>query len=72
MRRAGAGHVPPADGTLEIMPSPPGRAGAVLTFTACHIVAADVEPGWVRSQLQPDDFIAPMGPRFLFHRLPHT
>jgi len=65
MRRAAAGDYPPADGLVEVMSAPPGRLCGVLAFTAHHIVAADVEPEWVRARLVPGDLITPMGPRFL-------
>jgi GNAT superfamily N-acetyltransferase len=38
---------------------------AVLGFTAHHVVAADVDAGWVRSVLPPGSLTAPMSARFL-------
>lgn len=37
----------------------------MLSFTAHHVVAADVDPAWVRERLDGAGLAAPMGPRFL-------
>jgi GNAT superfamily N-acetyltransferase len=42
-----------------------GAAAAVLGFTAHHVVAADVDPGWVGSVLPPGSLSAPLAARFL-------
>jgi GNAT superfamily N-acetyltransferase len=42
-----------------------GAVAAVLGFTAHHVVAADVEPGWVRSVLPPGSLSAPLSARFV-------
>lgn len=60
-----AGRFPPADGAVEVVPQPPGPVAAVLSFTAHHVVAADVEPAWVHARLPPGELSAPMGARFL-------
>jgi len=63
-----ADRFPPADLGLEVLPRPPGGrlAAAVVGLTAYTVVAADVEAGWVREQLQPLDSLSlRMGPRFL-------
>ena len=61
-----AGSPPPANGGLTVVPRAAGGAvAAVLGFTAHHVVAADVDPGWVRSVLPPGSLSARMGPRFL-------
>lgn len=65
LHEAARGRFPPADGALEVLPAPPGPSMAVVAFTAHHVVAADVEPEWVRAQLPGDDLGAPMGARFL-------
>jgi tetratricopeptide (TPR) repeat protein len=57
------GHLPPADGGLTVVPGE-GRT-AVLAFTAHCVVAADVDPDWVRAQLPPGDLSAPLNPPFL-------
>ncbi len=58
-----AGQVPPADGGLTVVPGE-GRA-AVLAFTAHSVVAADIDPDWIRAQLPPGDLSAPLNPPFL-------
>jgi GNAT superfamily N-acetyltransferase len=62
---AARGRFPPPDGTVDVLPAPPGRSMAVVGFTAHHVVAADVEPEWVSAQLPDDDLSAPMSARFL-------
>jgi GNAT superfamily N-acetyltransferase len=42
-----------------------GAVAAVLGFTAHHVVAADVDPGWVRSVLPVGSLSAPLSARFL-------
>jgi GNAT superfamily N-acetyltransferase len=65
VEEAARGRFPAADGALEVLPPPPGAAMAVVAFTAHHVIAAAVEPAWVRAQLPGDDLSAPMGARFL-------
>lgn len=62
---AAHGRFPRTDGTLAVLPAPPGASMAVVGFTAHHVVAADVAPEWVKAQLPGDDLSAPMSPRFL-------
>ncbi len=62
---AARGAFPPADGAVELLGPPPGRAMAVVGFTAHHVVAAAVEPAWVRERLPPGDLHEPMSPAFL-------
>jgi GNAT superfamily N-acetyltransferase len=62
---AGAGRLPPPDGTVRVMPAPQGHLDAVLGFTAHHIVAAAVDETWVRAHLHPDDLAGPMRAHFL-------
>jgi GNAT superfamily N-acetyltransferase len=56
---------PPADGRVEVLPSPPGRSDAVVAFTAHSVVAAGVEPGEVLQRLPADDLGAPTSAPFL-------
>jgi hypothetical protein len=57
------GNLPPADGGLTVVP---GEGDCVvLAFTGHTVVAADVDPGWVRDQLPPGDLGAPLNPPFL-------
>ena len=61
-----AGRPPPADGSVTVLPRAAGGAvAAVLGFTAHHVVAADVHPGWVRSVLPAGSLSAPLSARFV-------
>jgi GNAT superfamily N-acetyltransferase len=63
---AAAGQPPPPDGTVTVVPRAAGGAKAgVVGFTAHNVVAADVDPDWVRSVLPPGSLSAPMSARFL-------
>jgi GNAT superfamily N-acetyltransferase len=62
---AGRGDFPIADGTIEVLPAPPGPAMAVVAFTAHYLIASSASEDWIRGQLNPDDRLAPMSPRFL-------
>ncbi len=59
------GHLAAADGAVDVYPQPPGTTAAVLGFTGHHVVAADVDSGWVRRQLDPHDLGAPLKGPFL-------
>lgn len=56
---------PEPDGGIDVVPSPPGPADAVVAFTAHTVVAAGVEPAAVAAQLPPDSLSAPLQPPFL-------
>ena len=62
---AARGDFPKADGAVEVLSPPPGRAMAVVAFTAHCMIASSVPEDWIHSQLLPDDLLAPMSPRFL-------
>ncbi|HJQ75086.1 MAG TPA: hypothetical protein VJ814_09380 [Gaiellaceae bacterium] len=62
---AARGAYPEADGRVEVLPSPPGLADAVVAFTAHTVVAADVDPADVAAQLPADSLSAPLQPPFL-------
>jgi hypothetical protein len=62
---AAFGRFPDADGGVEVLPSPPGPADAVVAFTGHAIVAADVSPKEVAGFLPPSDLGAPMSTHFL-------
>lgn len=62
---AADGRLPPADGHIEVYPSLPGKAAAVVAFPMHFYVLAGVDPRWVRAQLPPGDYSAPLGARFL-------
>jgi GNAT superfamily N-acetyltransferase len=63
--RAARGVHPAPDGRVEVVPSPPGPADAVVAFTAHTFVAARVEPDAVAAQLPEDSLSAPLQTRFL-------
>jgi hypothetical protein len=65
LARAARGQPPPEDGRTEVLPEPPGRLAAVLAFTGHHVVAADVDPGWVRGRLPADSLSAPVSAEFV-------
>jgi len=68
--RLTAGDAPPADGRVATVPAPfllDGRRVPALVVggTGWHVVAADVDPGWVAGQVVDDPIEAPLGARFL-------
>lgn len=65
LRAVLADRPPPSDGSLEVVPQPPGPVAGVLAFDGRHVVAADVDPAWVHAQLPPGDLSAPLHPAFL-------
>jgi GNAT superfamily N-acetyltransferase len=65
LRRVADGHPPPADGSVTVLPQPPGPVAGILAFTEHHVVAADVDPDWVRRLLPHGDLSAPLAPRFV-------
>ncbi|HET6380782.1 MAG TPA: GNAT family N-acetyltransferase [candidate division Zixibacteria bacterium] len=62
---AAAGRFPPADLGVEVLPPPPGRADAVVAFSAHNVIAAAVDPEEVRAHLPAGDPAAPMSAPFL-------
>ncbi len=64
LRAAADGRPPEPNGTVEVLPQH-GRAAGVVAFSAHFIVCADVDHHWVRDQLPPGDYNAPLGARFL-------
>jgi GNAT superfamily N-acetyltransferase len=64
LRAAAEGRPPEPDGTVEVMPQQ-GPAAGVVAFSAHFVVCADVDHTWVRDQLPPGDYNAPLGARFL-------
>jgi hypothetical protein len=65
LNSAGRGDFPNADGAVEVLSPPPGRAMAVVAFTAHYMIASSAPEDWIRSELPPGDLLAPMSPRFL-------
>jgi GNAT superfamily N-acetyltransferase len=64
LRAAADDRPPEPDGTVDVLPQH-GRAAGVVAFSAHFVVCADVDHGWVRDQLPPGDYNAPLGARFL-------
>jgi GNAT superfamily N-acetyltransferase len=60
-----AGRPPPPDGRVVVLPRAPGEVAGILAFAAHHVVAADVDPEWVRRMVPDYDFSAPVGPTFV-------
>ena len=64
LRAAAQGRHPEPDGSVDVLPQH-GRAAGVVAFSAHFVVSADVDHQWVRDQLPPGDYSAPLGARFL-------
>ncbi len=64
LRAAADGRPPEPDGTVDVLPQH-GRAAGVVAFSAHFVVCAGVDHQWVRDQLPPGDYNAPLGARFL-------
>jgi GNAT superfamily N-acetyltransferase len=65
MLAAAAARPPVPDCSVELLPSPPGPADAVVSFTAHSYVAAPIDPELLRSRLRPGDPGAATEPEFL-------
>jgi GNAT superfamily N-acetyltransferase len=50
---------------VTVVPAPSGTRALVVGGTAWHVVAADVDPDWVRAAVAHDPIAAPLGARFL-------
>jgi hypothetical protein len=57
---AAHGRFPPADGLVDVWPSPGGLADIVLGMTGHFYVAADIDPDLVHERIPPGDFSIPM------------
>ncbi|MFI5527592.1 GNAT family N-acetyltransferase [Kitasatospora sp. NPDC051853] len=65
---AAAGHFPPGDGSVTVLPQPNTRDAGVIAFSAHAVVFTDQDPDWVRAAVAAapaDVFAAPMNPHFL-------
>src|SRR5690242_14773427 len=62
---AARGSFPPADGRVEVLPSPPGPTDAVVAFAGHHVVAADLPEDEVMANLDPEDIASAMRAPFL-------
>lgn len=65
LHAAADGAYPPPDGTVDVLPPPPGPSDAVVAFTAHTFVAADVTRDEVLARLPDGDLGAPLSPAFL-------
>ena len=65
LEAAAHGAFPAADGTVEVLPPPPGPAMAVVALTSRYFIATAAPEDWIRSRLPEGDLLAPMSPRFL-------
>ena len=50
---------------MTVVPAPEGTRALVVGGTAWHVVAADVDPAWVRDAVGEDRLTTPLGARFL-------
>ncbi len=62
---AAAGRFPAADGRVEVVPSPGGRADALVGFTGHFVLAADISPEEFAAHVPPGDLSVPMSPAAL-------
>lgn len=62
---AADGTLPPPDGEVDVVPAPPGRVDAVVSFTAHLVVAGGVRADDVRERLPEGDLTNWMHPTFL-------
>src|SRR3954470_20172960 len=65
LARLAGGIAPSADASVTVLPAPSGARAVVVGGTAWHVVAADVDPGWVAAAVAHDPIAAPLGARFL-------
>ena len=62
---AAAGRFPPADGLIEVVPSPGGRADVLTALTGHFMLAADIDPDTVAARVPRGDLSAPMSAAML-------
>jgi GNAT superfamily N-acetyltransferase len=55
----------PPDPWVSLVPAPAPETSAVVGFAGHVVVAADLDPAWVRGQLPDRDLSAPLNPPFL-------
>jgi GNAT superfamily N-acetyltransferase len=65
LHAAARGSFPPEDGRTEVMGAVEGAPAAALSFTAHHVVAADVPPEEVLARVDPQDLKGPLAPGVL-------
>jgi hypothetical protein len=65
LHAAARGAFPPEDGRTVVVGAVPGARAAVLSFTAHHVVAADVPAGEVLAAVDPTNLNGPVAPPVL-------
>ena len=65
LQAAARGVFPPEDGCTEVVPAMAGARAAVLSFTAHHVVAADVPADEVQAHMDPGNLNGPVAPPVL-------
>jgi GNAT superfamily N-acetyltransferase len=65
LHHAARGRFPPEDGRTEVIGAVAGAPAAVLSFTAHHVVAADVPAEEVLARVDPQDLKGPLAPAVL-------
>ena len=65
LRDAAHGRFPPADGEIEVVPSPGPPCDAIVGFTGHFVLAADVDAHKVAARMPPGDFSVPFSPASL-------
>jgi hypothetical protein len=65
LHAAARGSFPPEDGRTEVVAAVAGAPAAVLSFTAHHVVAADVPADEVLARVDPGDLKGPLAPGVL-------
>jgi GNAT superfamily N-acetyltransferase len=65
LHAAARGSFPPEDGRTEVVGAAAGAPAAVLSFTAHHVVAADLPAEEVLARVDPQDLKGPLAPGVL-------
>jgi GNAT superfamily N-acetyltransferase len=65
LHAAARGRFPPVEGGTVVVAAVAGAPAAVLSFTAYHVVAADVPPDEVLARIDPQDLKGPLAPGVL-------
>ncbi len=66
LEQVGRGRPLPVDGAVSLLPGPAGAAvAAIVGLTAHHLVAADIDPDWLATQLAGAGIGGPLKPNFL-------
>ena len=65
LQAAARGTFPPEDGETEVVAAAAGARAAVLSFTAHHVVAADVPAAEVHAAVDPTNLNGPVAPSVL-------